>query len=395
MSKSHKLGKSLKAISRELGLTLHEQVRRRLRELVEVSFKDGDRFFSERELIEQLHVSQPTVRRALTDLAAEGLLDRGVGKGTFVRKSAKDRSVGVFVPKIDAFLQLSIVSTLGMLCAERDFGFHLYHLQPNRSVQQSCEALRRSPRDERIVFNGTIADDTWELFEELEKRGYRSVYIGQGEGYPGNMVSTDHQLGAELAFKHLISLGHEHIAFVVNEPTTLESIRIRLEAIRHLIERESLKHITIVDCNLERWGRLVCRRVREDARGDEHFAAPNGNLPAVRQRLLGGVALSQQARDQGAGRNLALQLRRFPLQPANLSLPDVALHQPGSGGNRPEYSLGRPDPPAPGNGFTAPRCPGKHGASPPVLGTSFVGAARRGPRRSSMLIIIAYERARV
>ncbi len=254
MKKLDSTVKSLRAISRELGLTLHEQVRRHLRTLLENNFADGERFFSERELIDQLNVSQPTVRRALADLAVEGLLHRGVGRGTFVRKSVRDRSVGIFVPKIDSFLQLATVSTLGNLCAEADIGFHLYHLRPGKPMSEACEVLKRSPREERILFNGTTTDDTWNLYHELGKRGYRSLYIGSTEGYPGSSVSTDHQLGAELAMSHLTSLGHERIAFIVNEPIFLQSIQIRLDTIRRIVERDKMQHITFHDCNTPAWG---------------------------------------------------------------------------------------------------------------------------------------------
>ncbi len=160
-----------------MGLTLHEQVRRHLRELVETRFNDGERFFSERELIERLGVSQPTVRRALQELAGEGLLDRGVGKGTFVRKSVRNRSIGLFIPKMDSFLQLSIIRTLATLCADQDYGFHLYHLRPNRSMKDACQVLRRSPREERIIFEGTSSEGTWDLYHELESRGYRITLL--------------------------------------------------------------------------------------------------------------------------------------------------------------------------------------------------------------------------
>jgi GntR family transcriptional regulator len=44
----------------------------------------GDRLPPERELAEQLDVSRGTVRQALDALAARGLIERGVGRGTFV-----------------------------------------------------------------------------------------------------------------------------------------------------------------------------------------------------------------------------------------------------------------------------------------------------------------------
>jgi len=251
VSKNEKL---LDAIGRKMGLTLHEQVRRHLRDLVETQFSDGERFFTERELIERLNVSQPTVRRALAELASEGLLDRGVGKGTFVRKSVKDRSVGIFVPKIDSLLQLSLIQSLAGLCAERDYGFHLYHMRPNHSMKDACRVLQRSPQEERIIFSGTSHDDTWDLYHELETRGYRSLFLtGSAGDYPGNCVQNDEEGMVRLAIEHLVALGHQRIAFIVNEPTSLSSVNLRLELIRRFIETKSLKEAVVLDCGLQTW----------------------------------------------------------------------------------------------------------------------------------------------
>ena len=49
----------------------------------------GERLPPERELAEWLGVSRMTVRQALASLAAQGLLERGVGRGTFVRAPGK------------------------------------------------------------------------------------------------------------------------------------------------------------------------------------------------------------------------------------------------------------------------------------------------------------------
>jgi GntR family transcriptional regulator len=50
----------------------------------------GERIAPERELAERLGVSRMTVRQALASLAARGLVDRGVGRGTFVRRIEHD-----------------------------------------------------------------------------------------------------------------------------------------------------------------------------------------------------------------------------------------------------------------------------------------------------------------
>lgn len=49
----------------------------------------GERLPPERDLAEALHVSRMTVRQALASLAARGMVERGVGRGTFVREAPR------------------------------------------------------------------------------------------------------------------------------------------------------------------------------------------------------------------------------------------------------------------------------------------------------------------
>lgn len=52
--------------------------------------KVGDRLPAERDLADQLRVSRGTIRHALDALAARGLVERGVGRGTFVAAGKVD-----------------------------------------------------------------------------------------------------------------------------------------------------------------------------------------------------------------------------------------------------------------------------------------------------------------
>jgi GntR family transcriptional regulator len=49
----------------------------------------GERLPPERDLADALHVSRMTVRQALASLAARGMVERGVGRGTFVREAPR------------------------------------------------------------------------------------------------------------------------------------------------------------------------------------------------------------------------------------------------------------------------------------------------------------------
>ena len=70
------------------------QIENQLRaEIEHGDFEPGERFYSNTDLIERFGASSITVIRALNDLAAEGLLVRHQGRGTFVSRSRRRRPV--------------------------------------------------------------------------------------------------------------------------------------------------------------------------------------------------------------------------------------------------------------------------------------------------------------
>src|SRR5215469_7514129 len=63
----------------------------RLREKLRESIASGElqgKLPGERTLARRFHVNAKTLSKALTDLAAEGVLDRSIGRGTYVKGSA-------------------------------------------------------------------------------------------------------------------------------------------------------------------------------------------------------------------------------------------------------------------------------------------------------------------
>lgn len=68
-------------------------IREHLRELATAQLKPGDKLPSERELVEQFAVSRMTIRQAIDDLEAEGVVERSQGRGTFVAQPKMDLQV--------------------------------------------------------------------------------------------------------------------------------------------------------------------------------------------------------------------------------------------------------------------------------------------------------------
>src|SRR3954469_14844465 len=63
----------------------------RLREKLRAAIASGElvgKLPGERALAKRFHVNAKTLSKALTDLAAEGVLDRSIGRGTYVKGSA-------------------------------------------------------------------------------------------------------------------------------------------------------------------------------------------------------------------------------------------------------------------------------------------------------------------
>jgi len=72
-------------VGKGVPVPLYYQIKTRLREAIEAGeLRPGDRVPSERELTQRFQVSRMTARQALTELEAEGYLQRIQGKGTFV-----------------------------------------------------------------------------------------------------------------------------------------------------------------------------------------------------------------------------------------------------------------------------------------------------------------------
>jgi GntR family transcriptional regulator len=73
---------------------LYAQVKELLiRRLVEGRWRPGDALPAETSLAVELGVSQGTVRKALDEMAAANLLERRQGKGTFVARHSRQRSL--------------------------------------------------------------------------------------------------------------------------------------------------------------------------------------------------------------------------------------------------------------------------------------------------------------
>jgi LacI family transcriptional regulator len=215
--------------SREL--PLHAQLKSSLRRLIVENFEDTNRFFSEAQLIGHLRVSQGTVRRALTDLAADGILEKRPAKGTIVRKGAAAglRNMAVFVPAYFSSNITEVLTRLNVEALKRQI-----HLQPlfthqGESLLRAYKQLQFRPQNGAVVLLANSPMATAELTTAFQEKGYVCITVDTLLDDPQQkFVGVNNKLGIELGMDHLTSLGHRNIALLVNEPEASDNIQERI-----------------------------------------------------------------------------------------------------------------------------------------------------------------------
>ncbi len=187
----------------------------RLREKLRTAVTSGElsgKLPGERELARRFHVNAKTLSKALTDLAAEGLLQRSIGRGTFVKGSMSEASEaqGRWLLIADAQGHGALVENLKLL-------------NPQAEIVKDVASLRPSYLNQ---FSAVIdlASDTPESFlRDLLVRNVPVIAVGrEPRTYSTNAVVLDATLGATQLTRDLVLGGHRR--FLAVEPRNRKTI---------------------------------------------------------------------------------------------------------------------------------------------------------------------------
>ena len=185
--------------------------------------EDGSRFFTERELSLQYGVSRGTVVRAVNQLVDEGYLYRIQGKGTFVRQKivpSKSHNILLILPKTirEYIVQKDYVvaETLQGIIDEANRSGKLLLVVVPKGIDETVFCIDRMKDDlvdgvALLSYKG-LSDIV--AVTEREKIPFVLVAVKNGAYYNKNNVLAKEADGVKHATQYLISLGHEHIAFL-------------------------------------------------------------------------------------------------------------------------------------------------------------------------------------
>jgi DNA-binding LacI/PurR family transcriptional regulator len=214
MSKCGKSG----TLEREQGKPLYVVVRDRLRAQIEAGdYAPGDRLPSTKDLSKQLKVSLVTAHRALQELVAAGVLQRGQGKGTYVHEDFGEqgrRGVACRVGLVfhaESSLADSYHGQIleGVRRRANELGVDLVLLRFGEDWRNECQAyLYVNPMREQL--------------EKPPRGGKRGepgeepvMAVGATFDVPGvTSIDVDNvEIGAS-AVRELVAMGHRKLAFL-------------------------------------------------------------------------------------------------------------------------------------------------------------------------------------
>jgi DNA-binding transcriptional regulator YhcF (GntR family) len=190
----------------DAGLTRFNYKFQRLRERIRSAIEAGElsgKLPGERVLAERFKVNTKTLGKALSDLAAEGVLDRSMGRGTFVRNVLMPRAA-----QRPLFLCDDAIAHQGLIA---HLGKHNIHVQMCDTPTELPPSLL-NPFRAVIVRSARVSD---EALRDLVVRGKTVVLIDRVSAhYATHAVLQNHAAAAADLARRLVSMGHRTIGII-------------------------------------------------------------------------------------------------------------------------------------------------------------------------------------
>jgi GntR family transcriptional regulator of arabinose operon len=235
-------------------LIKHRQVfQHLLAEIESGRLKDGDRLPSEAELVKEFSTSRPTVARALRDLQNQGVVERKVGSGTYVRRSQKpleSRRFGLLIPGLGSTeIFEPICGQLAKLAQRQNHTLLWGDFGDKRSVpdhalmQQACQSYIRQTaagvffaplelKEGKDQINRSVITALEAASIPIVLLDRDIVEFPQRSRF--DLVGIDNRRAGFLVANHLIQLECERIDFLAR-PDSAPTVMLRIAGYREAL----------------------------------------------------------------------------------------------------------------------------------------------------------------
>ncbi len=201
----------------------------RLREKLRQAIASGElsgKLPGERALAKRFHVNAKTLSKALTDLAAEGVLDRSIGRGTYVKGHAPSASTA---------------KRWLVVCDEDQVGWELVSMirsaHPEIDVATDVTAVRPSYLNQFSAVIDLAAGTPESFLRDLVVRNIPVVVVGkEPKTYSTHAVLFDGPLAVSQIGRDLLLNGHRRLAAVEPSQCTVVADTLRKVSARYAPE---------------------------------------------------------------------------------------------------------------------------------------------------------------
>ncbi|WP_213647378.1 substrate-binding domain-containing protein [Paenibacillus lautus] len=232
-------------------IPLYQQIQDYIRHVIAAeNMKPGDRIPTEKELMDQFHVSKITVANALTGLANEKLIARVPGKGSFVAEEADFSSagqssttslkgrdgklatgmIGVIMPTIHDYFAIRLIE--GIQEALNHEGYRSMIMLTDGKLEKEKDAIKelKALGAEGLLIFPVDEENYNEEILGMKLSGFPFVLIDRYlPGVETHYIAADGRRGTRLAVEHLWELGHRDIAICSDSPLQTVTVQERIE----------------------------------------------------------------------------------------------------------------------------------------------------------------------
>lgn len=181
----------------------------------------GEKFASENELAETFEMSRNTVRQAIGELVSEGWLSRVQGKGTFVNEHPEKnneavKTIAVITSYLSDYIFPSIIRGIDGILSVSGYSMILGCTYNQHQKERLClENLLNQNINGLIVepTKSALPNPNIDLYKKLQAKGIPILFIhGSYREIQAPYIVEDDVEAGYIATKHLLDLGHKHIA---------------------------------------------------------------------------------------------------------------------------------------------------------------------------------------
>lgn len=225
---------------------LYKQLAKIIKEQLEKGvYKPGDRLPSMDDLAKEFSINKITVRKALQELMAEGLIFSIPAQGTYVSEVKKDEpkaanrlrtvsliSSDMIVNDIGPY-HMEILNGLRQEISKHDASLVLLHTENVRTPAEILNLIKRSCADAMIY----LGPQDPSVLRYLIKNGPPALLLDNNlSDINVDTVCIDNKQAGRIAMQHLLDLGHRSI-YIVSGPETHPVSQERMEGVNLAISK--------------------------------------------------------------------------------------------------------------------------------------------------------------